>query len=82
MGEFENLYSVFEKMPQADEELPAWLNLMVEVVTFATQAAFTNYYANYHKKLTKNVFKRCVVLPICSIVLAPAARDSTVAVEE
>ena len=64
--EFLNLYHTFKnfkiyaKKTQQDG-LTDYLRLMVDIVTYIQGAQFAQFFANFDRKLRKNVVKRCLV---------------------
>ena len=54
----------FKKMKGLNNELlPEYVKLMRQVITFMQTPVYANFYANYDRKLSKNLVKRCFLEP-------------------
>ena len=73
--EFLNLFQTFKnfkvnaKKTQHDS-LVGYLRLMHKLVVYILEHQFTMYFANFDKKLRKNVVKRCLIQPLTQRIMA------------
>ena len=74
--EFLNLYHTFKNFrinakKIEHDSLLGYLKLMLSLIEFIQGPQFAQFFANFDRKLRKNVVKRCIVLPLTKRVLAP-----------
>lgn len=51
------------------------LEIMIEIMNYVQSPQYQNYFAQFDKKLTKNILKRCIVEVIAERILSKKSRD-------
>ena len=74
--EFLNMYHTFKNFcvnakKTEHDDLLGYLKLIREILEYVQSPQFAQFFANFDRKIRKNVVKRCVVQPLTKRILAP-----------